>query len=456
MQNKHEKSLFIFRRDLRLNDNTGLNTALNDSTLVIPCFIFDPRQYKKNDYFTGNGFKFLLQCLKELDSDLKENNARLYIFNGKAEEVISELIKKEKIDAVYFNRDYTPFSRKRDQAIYKTCKSENINTHQFADCLLNEPEDACKDDGNPYTVFTPYFKKNSLKTVKPVKKLISDNFLKEKIKSEHPELIDNFLSDYNQLATLPGGRTQALKILKSLSGYKDYQDARNYLIHDATTHLSAHNKFGTVSIREVYHAFCKSLGSSHSLVRQLYWRDFFTHIGFHFPHVFGGAFNKKYDLINWENDEKKFKVWCDGKTGFPIVDAAMNEINSTGFMHNRARMVVASFLVKDLHIDWRWGEQYFSSKLVDYDPAVNNGSWQWAASTGCDAQPYFRIFNPWLQQQKFDSDCLYIKKWLPQLKDIPNKVLHNLFKNNQTIAGYPAPIVEHSEVSSKAKKMFEI
>lgn len=208
--------------------------------------------------------------------------------------------------------------------------------------------------------------------------------------------------------------------------------------------LSAHNKFGTCSIREVYYAIADTFSKEHTLIRELYWRDFFTHVAWNFPYVFGESFHKKFDKLKWSTNAKAFKAWCDGKTGFPVVDAAMRQLNSTGYMHNRARLIVSSFLTKDLHIDWRLGEKYFAQKLVDYDPAVNNGNWQWSASTGCDAQPYFRIFNPWLQQKKFDPICAYIKEWVPELKSVDTKIIHNWFDQAKQINGYPLPIVDHS------------
>jgi deoxyribodipyrimidine photo-lyase len=200
--------------------------------------------------------------------------------------------------------------------------------------------------------------------------------------------------------------------------------------------------------------FLKEHGKDCTFIKELIWRDFFTYIAYHFPHVFKGAFYKKYDLLKWENNKKKFLLWCNGKTGFPIVDAGMRELNETGYMHNRVRMIVASFLVKDLHISWQWGERYFANHLIDYDPSVNNGNWQWCASTGCDAQPYFRIFNPWLQQKKFDKDCIYIKKWIPELEEVDNKIIHEVYKHS--VDNYPAPCVDHSIESKKTISFFKI
>jgi len=221
----------------------------------------------------------------------------------------------------------------------------------------------------------------------------------------------------------------------------------------STSNLSAHLKFGTLSIRETYHAIKKILGPTHLLLRQLYWRDFFTHVAYYSPFVFGHAFHEKYDQLIWEHDDKKFQRWCTGTTGFPIVDAGMRQLTTTGFMHNRVRMIAASFLTKDLHIDWRWGEKFFAQQLIDYDPAVNNGNWQWCASTGCDAQPYFRIFNPWLQQKKFDTECIYIKRWIPELKKVAPATIHTWYANKLP-SNYPKPMVDHTQEARITKQWF--
>ncbi len=249
-----------------------------------------------------------------------------------------------------------------------------------------------------------------------------------------------------------GGRQEALKILKHLKEYRTYATTRDFPSLDKTTHLSPHLKFNTCSCREIYYAMKENLSAHSPLIRSLYWRDFFTSIAFYFPHVFGKPFHKKYESLSWSYDLKKFHLWCEGKTGFPIVDAGMRELKETGFMHNRVRMIAASFLVKDLHIDWLWGEKYFAKTLIDYDPAINNGNWQWVASTGCDAQPYFRIFNPWLQQKKFDPDCIYIKKWIPELEKLSSKEIHGWYleKNHTESTDYFEPMLDHSVESKKA------
>lgn len=457
---KNRKSLFIFRRDLRLDDNTALLNAAQQSQSIIPCFIFDPRQVgNENEFKSENCIQFMIESLIDLDKQLKQRNGHLYLFYGKPHEIVKKLIKHEKIDAVFCNRDYTPFSIKRDEDIKKACLKESIDFNQFGDSLLNEPENIKTLNGTPYAVFTAFFKHCSkhFKVSVPQKFGQTTLHTKKIIFAQPISMYKKILGKKNNYLEINGARANGLKILRSMKKFERYSKERDFPALDKTTHLSAHNKFGTVSIREVYWAIAKTLGTNHALIAQLYWRDFFTHVAFHSPFVFGHAYKEKYEKLWWKNDTKKFKAWCAGKTGFPIIDAGMRQLNETGFMHNRVRMIVGSFLVKDLHIDWRWGEKYFAQKLVDYDPAVNNGNWQWVASTGCDAQPYFRIFNPWNQQKKFDAKCEYIKKWVPELKSMAPKIIHNWFKDSSPkIKNYPRPIVDHAKEARLAKKLFRI
>ncbi|RMG39833.1 MAG: deoxyribodipyrimidine photo-lyase [Candidatus Dadabacteria bacterium] len=455
MSRIHLKSLFVFRRDLRLVDNTALNAALKKSRTVIPAFIFDPRQVNKHPYRSSNALQFMIESLEELNSELNKRGSKLYIFWGQAEKVIEKLIRVENIEAIYINEDYTPFSIKRDGRIKKVTEKYGVSFNSYFDLLLTRPGEILTAKGTPYTVFSYFLKKARLQSVNTPAKNMLKNYYQRSIAFEKPEVLKKFLlsESNNKALHLKAGRRAALKILRNISRFENYDETRNFPAISGTTGLSAHNKFGTVSIREVYHAIRKRLGSSHTLIRELYWRDFFTHLAFFFPHVFGHSFHKKYDQIEWTTSRKHFAAWRSGQTGFPIVDAGMRELNTTGFMHNRVRMIAASFLVKDLHIDWRKGEKYFASRLVDYDPAVNNGNWQWAASTGCDAQPYFRIFNPWLQQKKFDPDCEYIKKWIPELAPLSPLQIHNLYKGSD-FSGYPAPIVDHSEAREIAEELF--
>lgn len=454
---KYTRSLFIFRRDLRLADNTGLNAALDQSEEVIPCFIFDPSQVgDKNRYRSMNSIQFMIDSLTEIDEQLKKLGSHLYLFYGHAPEVIDQLIQQEKIDAVFVNRDYTPFSLRRDESIMKICLKNNCAFISNNDLLLHEPEQVLTGNGTPYSIFTAFYKKASTLSVREPVKLIDKNFSQKKVKnSQTKDLFKKILPHQNEQILLTGGSNNGIAILKSLESLKNYQKTRDYP-ELPTSHLSAHLKFGTISIRQTYHAMQNILGKSHPLLRQLYWRDFFTHVAFHSPFVFGQAFHEKYNKLPWKNDKKDFEAWCEGKTGFPIVDAGMRQLNTTGWMHNRVRMIVASFLTKDLHIDWRWGEQYFARQLVDYDPSLNNGNWQWSASTGCDAQPYFRIFNPWLQQIKFDKDCAYIKKWIPELRNVDSKIIHSWYKQtNYEIKNYPKPMVDHAHESARSKLIYK-
>jgi deoxyribodipyrimidine photo-lyase len=451
----YKRALHIFRRDLRLEDNTALNAALTSSGEVIPCFIFNDTQVAPNPYRSRNGLAFMIESLEELAGDLKKAGSELLILHGAHHEVVGKLIKELQIDAVFFNKDYTPFSRKRDEAIAKECKVHDVACIQCSDALLTEPSEFGKDDGRPYTVYTPFFKKASKLSVPTPTRMSKGNLVKSSLKGARVTPRDFWPTDSSPQRCSIGGRSQALGILEAISGFKNYEEERNLPALKGTTLLAPHNKFGTVSIREVYHSVARALGVGHTLIRELYWRDFFTHIAWHFPHVFGHAFNRQYDKIEWNDDNKLFQKWCKGETGFPIVDAGMKELVETGFMHNRVRMIVASFLVKDLHISWQKGEKFFAQYLTDYDPAVNNGSWQWAASTGCDAQPYFRIFNPWLQQKRFDPDCVYIKRWLPQLKQLSAKYIHTMYEEDITRSvDYPKPVVEHSVQKIHAEAMF--
>lgn len=445
---KFQKALFIFRRDLRLEDNTGLTFALENAREVVLCFIFSPEQIENNPYRSDHCLQFMIESLEDLENEIISKGGKLYLFYDKPENIVAELIKKQHVDAVVVNTDYTPYSIKRDQKIDEVCKNLGISFYSFDDVLLHPPDKTVKKDGKPYTVFTPFYRN----AIQLEVRLPFIHQYKNYYSGPIPFASSNNL--YKRILHKPihppsGGRAAALKILKKMEQFSHYESLRDFPLENDTTHLSAHLKFTTCSPREVYWAISKKLGASSALIRSLYWRDFFTSIGFYFPRVFSGAFHVKFDRLQWKNDEQMFRKWCEGKTGFPIVDAGMREMNQIGFMHNRVRMIAASFLVKDLHIDWRWGEKYFAQTLIDYDPAVNNGNWQWVASTGCDAQPYFRIFNPWTQTVKFDPKCLYIKKWIPELAHLPPEVIHKWYyaKNHNQFISYPIPMVDHAKES---------
>jgi deoxyribodipyrimidine photo-lyase len=449
---KYPVSLFIFRRDLRLCDNKALNEALRTSAQVVPCFIFDPRQIEPHPYRSAPGLQFMLQSLQDLRRQFQTLGVELNVWYGAPEEAVRRAVSLLKIDAVFTSRDYTPFSRQRDEGILQLCRMLGIDFHALPDALLTEPEQVLKADQSPYQVFTPFYNHALSRPVDPPQPLLADNFARP-VEGLDSYRFETLIRDEG-LPVLRGGREEARFLLEQLGKLAAYNETRDIPSVPGTSRLSPHLKFGTCSVREVFHAIQAGLGPDHPLLRQLYWRDFFTHIAYHFPKVFGHAFREKYDAVEWENDPALFQAWTEGRTGFPIIDAGMRELNATGFMHNRLRMLTASFLVKDLHIDWRWGERYFARHLVDYDPCVNNGNWQWAASTGCDAQPYFRIFNPWLQQQKFDPDCRYIYQWIPELRAFPANRIHQWGKACCR-CDYVKPIVNHRLESERAKQSFK-
>lgn len=455
--NKFSLSLFIFRRDLRLDDNIGLQEALRMSDQVIPCFIIDEQQVgDKNQYKSANALQFMLESLEELNQLLEQYQTKLYIFHGNPAKIIRALHKEVAFDAVFVNRDYTPYSLERDEHIKRVCNALDIAWHQFDDYLLNAPEAIVTGSGDPYSIFTAYYKNASrYRPAKPAKNK-ADNYYRKKIMlaCKQKDLFKQILPTKNKFIWQHGGRSNGLALLAAAKFLQDYQKTRDFPVYQ-TSNLSAHNKFGTVSIREVYYGLAQLLGEQHPLVRQLYWRDFFTTVAYFSPFVFGQPFHEKYASIAWSHDRATLHAWQQGMTGFPIVDAGMRQLVQTGFMHNRVRMIVGSFLVKDLHHNWLEGEQFFAQHLIDYDPCVNNGNWQWVASTGCDATPYFRIFNPWLQQKKFDPACVYIKTWLPALRNVPVKDIHQWFSSPVRVKNYPKPIVDHGQQAAMAKEMYK-
>jgi deoxyribodipyrimidine photo-lyase len=315
-----------------------------------------------------------------------------------------------------------------------------------------------KKGGTPYTRFTPYFQNTSKLPVPPVTPNPYKNYFNKPLPlAQKAGFLDKTMPGKQLNTTLQGGRRAALDLLSLLHKHEGYDHFRDFPEKNATTHLSPYLKFTVCSPREVYNALCSQLGTQHALIRSLYWRDFFTMIAYFFPYVFSGSFYPKFDKLAWSDDMTAFEKWCKGCTGFPIVDAGIRELNATGFMHNRVRMITASFLIKDLHINWRWGEKYFAQQLVDYDPAVNNGNWQWVASTGCDVQPYFRIFNPWSQQKKFDPECVYIKRWVPELKNLEPKLIHQ-WHDDRTRPfkhAYFAPMLDHSIKTKETLKAYQ-
>ncbi len=422
---KPQVNVFWFRRDLRLNDNTGLFHALKSGRIVLPVFIFDREILDKLDDKEDRRVEFIHTALQEMQNKLRELGAGMHICQGKPLEVFAQLIKEFDIEKVFTNQDYEPYAIKRDQAVKEMLAKQGISFHSFKDQVIFEKSEVLKDDSTPYTVFTPYSRKwKTVLETKPIEAYPSQNLLDSftPISNRNiPSLHDLGFKAKDQLFPSAAVRTELIK---------KYTEQRNFPSLPGTSRLGVHLRFGTISIRELAK---KAMGLNETFLNELIWRDFYHMILWHFPQVGEGkAFKPIYDLIQWRNNESEFEKWCNGQTGYPIVDAGMRELNETGFMHNRVRMITASFLTKHLLIDWRWGEAYFAGKLLDFDLAANNGGWQWAAGSGCDAAPYFRIFNPALQTEKFDKQGLYIRQWVPDYQELT----------------YPRPIVQH-EIARK-------
>ncbi|MFT5821966.1 MAG: deoxyribodipyrimidine photo-lyase [Crocinitomix sp.] len=424
-----EITFFWLRRDLRLNDNTGLKSALRKNVNVQLIFIFDStilNDLPKDDARVT----FIWQSLKKLNEELKAFGSSLLIKQGNPIEIWKDLLTEFNITHLYTNRDYEPKAVERDKKIRFIMAVNGVNYHDFKDHVFFEKDEILKADGTPYTIYTPY--KN-----KWLEKYARTNIEIPKKENELNAHFSKSSYEFPSLKTIGFIESTNLQFDYDLKGVDNYDQHRDFPFKDQTTRLGHHLRFGTISLRGLV-AF--STSKNNTFLSELIWRDFFSQILAHFPHVIDGPFKKKYANIEWRNDEKEFQLWCEGKTGYPIVDAGMRQLNETGFMHNRVRMVVASFLIKDLLIDWRWGEAYFAEKLLDFDLASNNGNWQWAAGTGCDSAPYFRVFSPTLQQEKFDKQRSYIQRWIPDF-DPEN---------------YLAPIVEHKMARLRAINTYKV
>jgi deoxyribodipyrimidine photo-lyase len=448
-------SIFIFRRDLRLHDNLGLIKSLQESTQVIPIFIFTPEQIKHNIYKSNNAIQFMVESLENLQESLKLKHAKLYFFYGDYLKVLKSLITNLKITNIYANIDYTYYSITRDDNIKNLCIKHNVKFIRVEDILLNPVNSIKNNQDNIYTKFTPYYNKaKKIKIPQELKNNYTNYYTKSITNNYLITNINNFHKNNSQIA-VHGGRTLGLLILKNLSEFKDYNKTHD-IMSLSTTKLSAYNKFGCVSIREVYHNIIKHLTNKSTLIKQLYWRDFFYNISYNYVRVlnkdknqfFKEKYNKvkfiTYDKATQEQKELWYK-WCNGTTGFPIIDAAMRELNETGFMHNRCRLLVASFLTKNMLWSWLDGEKYFANNLVDYDPSINNGNWQWVSGSGVDSQPYYRIFNPYVQTLKFDKECLYIKKHIKELKDIDTQDILNWDQQYHKYNTYFKPMLDYTK-----------
>ena len=415
-----------FRRDLRLEDNTALSHALETNEEVLPIFIFDDEilhKLPKSDHRVN----FIYDHLKKLNNQLSVYQSGIKFYKGEVKNVWTQILSEHKVQSVYFNHDYEPYARTRDKEVFELLKARNIEIKNFKDQVIFEKKEIVKKDGLPYTVYTPYknkwlekYGREGLKTNPEVnlsKLLKFENEFPEKEKLEI-ENSDIKVKDWNT------------------SEIESYEQTRNFPSLNSTSYLGPHLRFGTVSIRQLVKASDKR---SSTFLSELIWREFFMQILWNFPDSAENNFKPKYNQIEWRNNPQEFEKWCKGETGYPIVDAGMRELNQTGYMHNRVRMITASFLIKHLLIDWRWGEAYFAEKLFDYEQASNVGNWQWVAGTGCDAGPYFRVFNPYEQVEKFDKDLKYIRQWIPEFDELT----------------YPQPMVNHKLARERAIKIYK-
>ena len=455
---KYENGLFIFRRDLRIVDNNGLNVLQHHCKNIYTIFIFTPEQVSSsNSYKSDNAVQFMIESLQDLAAQIAKGGGKLLTFYGHNDKVVADCIKALDIQLVCFNIDITPYARSRDDKIMKLCEHMKTYVTYAHDYYLHEPGSVMNGTGNAYQKFTPYYNACMKKKVEePLKagKLAlkkSEAHIAGKITLD--QAFRQFVGSQNADILVHGGRNNAIKQLHiAAKNIQNYSKTHNDL-SKPTSQLSAYIKFGCVSIREVY----KTFRSKHDFIRQLIWRDFYAQVLFFYPRVLGHSMKPSYNKIKWHHNARWFKMWCDGTTGFPVIDAAMRELNQTGYMHNRARLLVSSFLIKTLLIDWKHGEKYFAKNLTDYDVASNNGNWQWTAGSGADSQPYFRVFNPWRQTEEYDPECNYIKKWIPELKDVPVKDILNwdMDWTNYKKSGYPKPICVYEEQKIKALKMYK-
>ncbi|HET6253039.1 MAG TPA: deoxyribodipyrimidine photo-lyase [Puia sp.] len=423
--------IFWFRRDLRLEDNAGLHYALKTGGPVLPLFVYDRNILDGLDNKADRRVEFIQAALVHLQQRLVQAGSSLEVRDGRPVEVFEQLLFELEIAEVWTNGDYEPYARERDEAVKKLLAEKGIPFHSLKDQVVFEKNEVVKDDGDPYTIYTPYSRRWLAN--------LDDRHLA-------PFPVACYIKNFVQRRPVDVPSLEALGFARTggpfprnvmgagvLGGYTNIRDQPAVI---GTSRMGVHLRFGTVSIRDLAR---RARAESATYLRELIWRDFFQMILWHFPAVGKGrAFKPVYDLIRWRNNEQEFGKWCEGKTGYPLVDAGMRELNATGFMHNRARMVAASFLTKHLLIDWRWGEAYFAEKLLDFDLAANNGNWQWAAGCGCDAAPYFRVFNPVLQAQRFDPEGLYVRMWVPELGR----------------GAYPKPIVEHEMARRRALEVY--
>ncbi|HMF70839.1 MAG TPA: deoxyribodipyrimidine photo-lyase [Flavitalea sp.] len=424
-------NLYWFRRDLRLHDNAGLYYALKSGVPVVPVFIFDRNILDDLEEKADRRVTFIHKAITKMQENLVSKGSTMEVHYGTPINVFKELLTKYKVEDIYTNHDYEPYAKDRDDEIKKLLINNNIGFYTYKDQVIFDKDEILKENGRPYTVFTPYSKRWLA--------IVTKFYLK-------PYPVTQYEKNFYKQKPIAVPSLQSMGFLETEIAFPDespavsliaqYEKQRDYPGIEGTTKVGVHLRFGTISIRDLT---ATAISLNDTYLKELIWREFYQMILWHFPKVGKGqAFRAEYENIRWRNDETDFKRWCKGSTGYPLVDAGMRELNETGFMHNRIRMVAASFLTKHLLIDWRWGEAYFAGRLLDYDLASNNGGWQWAAGSGCDAAPYFRIFNPYLQTKKFDPEFKYIRKWVPEFEEFT----------------YPRPIIEHEAARKRCLEVY--
>lgn len=454
---KNRSGLFIFRRDFRLIDNTTLIEASKKCEILNVCFIFTPTQVTDlNKYRSDNSIQFMIESLNELQEKI---NGTFNIFYGENELVLNDILHRNMIDAVFFNIDYSPYAVKRDEMMKTVCNKNNVACYSNHDYYLYQPGSIRTKTGGFYKKYTPFMNAVINKDVNNVNKYVISNLSKSALKIDKDYSYSlkkaEVLYRKNVNILVRGGRVEGINRLRTAVKQQCNYTVKRDTLQYNTTFLSAYIKFGCISIREVYHSIKNKYSINHGIIRELIWREFFAHILYNYPTVIGQSYVEKYRKLVWSNSISNYEKWKNGKTGFPVVDAGMRQLNATGYMHNRCRMICATFLIKTLLLDWRLGEQYFASKLTDYDVASNNGNWQGISSTGVDMKPYFRTMNPWIQSKKFDPECKYIKYWVPELNNIDPNNIHSWYDSWKNHSGvYIKPIVDYKTQTEKMLKMY--
>lgn len=467
MTTPQKRGLFIFHRDFRILDNVGLHAAAKECDKLYTVFLFTPEQVSKaNRYKSKAAVSFMIECVEDLAKHIREAGGKLLLLYGQSKKLVAKLIVQLRIDAVYFNQDYTPYAIERDREIAQLCQRANVECKMFHDYCLHIPGSIVSGNQRVYQKFTPFYKAAleqsvSLPVHTTIRTLTPYGAIRDMTALTVDEARHVFVLPFREIdnVAVHGGREVALEQLRKMSQLlANYEHTRDHL-SIKTSMLSAAIKFGCISIREVYHTFHKKYGKNHEYIRQLIWRDFFAHLLYAYPESLSKMHFPKYEHIPWRQNVGDLEAWKSGETGFPLVDACMRQLNKTGYMHNRGRMVVANFLVKTLLLDWHEGERYFATHLVDYDVASNLGNWQSIVGGGTYAMAWFRDMNPWIQSAKFDQDAVYIKTWVPELENVKPRDIHrwNIACKSpayQSAVHYPAPMVDYAEQKTKFYELY--